>query len=359
MGEDSEFHIDIWGHRLLLRHGAFPISEDANRYGELKWPGLSSVINDKNWRGQGFEYVYVKDDVLGRFEGSKEYEIQPESGSVSYGCQWGVSHCDRIGRDLIRLEVKKLYEGISPDIVRHYHRHAVEPPTGTIDELRQTRNIGVRARDIVYCLVELGEAIAELATRVLGREITSSDVVSLDPRSIEYNGWWNADAVEPICRHVPISATRDSFLNRCKDLDRLIGEGFKEKVLRKVLIGLGVAESQIKRLRSLKLLCMLVELGQLAQDAGLDLVADQSEIVDRYKIPADPSPCRHLFALNDLRQLDAHRPGTSFDEKLSAGLVMFDIDLAGTVAGFGMGIDALYDSLVVELHECAGALFTV
>jgi len=358
VGDDSEFHIDMWGHRLLLRPGSLPVSEDANRFGELNWPGLTKAITDQSWRGQDFNYVFVKDDVLGRFEGCEEYEIHPESGSVTYGGQWAVSYCDRIGRDLIRLEVKKLYEGSSPDIVRHYHRHAVEPPTGTIEELRQTRNIGVRARDIVYSLVELGEAVAELATRVLDREITSSDVVSLDWRLLEYNGWWNADAVEPVCRHVSISATRDAFLNHCKDLYRFIGEGISEKVLRNVLIGLGVEKSDLCDLRSLRLMCMLVELGLIAQDAGLDLVEDRSEIVKRYDIPASPSPCRHLFALNGLRQLDSHRPGSSFDEKLNTGLTEFGIDQASTAAGFGLAIDALYDKQSTELVECAGAFVT-
>jgi len=48
MGEDSKFHIDIWGHRLILRPGSLPVSEDANRFGELNWPGLPEAINDRN-----------------------------------------------------------------------------------------------------------------------------------------------------------------------------------------------------------------------------------------------------------------------------------------------------------------------
>ena len=357
-GEDSKFHIDIWGHRLILRPGPLPVSEDANRFGKLDWPGVSESIDDKNWRGQGMTYVYVKDEVLGRFEGRPEYQIYPESGSVEYGGQWAVSHCGRIGRDLIRLKVKKLYEGNSPNIVRHYYQHAVEPPAGAIEELRQARNIGVRARNIVYGLVGLGEAVAELATPQLAPEITSNDVVSLDRQWLDHHGWWKADAVEPICRHVPISATRDAFLNRCKDLYRLIVEGFQEKVLRKVLIDLGLDESEIKEFRSLKLLCRLVELGLLAQDAGLKLITDRAEVIRRFESPADPSPCLHLFALNDLRQLDVHRQGSSFEARLTSGLGVFDIDPASTAAGYGEAIDALYDRLTIELHECAEALAT-
>lgn len=356
VGEDSKFHIDIWGHRLLIGPGPLPVSEDANRFGELNWPGVSEAIDDRNWRGQGMTYVYVKDEVLGRFEGRSEYQIIPESGSVSYGNQRAVSYCDRIGRDLIRLEVKKLYEGNSPEIVRHYHRHAVIPPVGAIDELRQARNIGVRARDIVYGLVGLGETIAELATRLLGREVACRDVVSLDREWLEYYGWWTANAVEPICRHVPNSATRDAFVGRCKVLHQLIGEGLNEQILREVLIGLGVDRSSIEGFRSLKCLCRLIELGLAAQQAGLDLVADRSAVVTRFTIPADPSPCRRLFALYDLRQLDAHRAVKSSVETLNTGLGAFDVDPASTAAGYGSAIDAVYDQLAAELGRCAGAL---
>lgn len=355
-GSDSQFHIDIWGHRLLIRPGALPVSEDANRFGALNWPGISGAITDDNWRGQEMAFVYVKDDVLGRFEGRPEYTIIPESGAVSYGGQWAVGFCGRIDRDLIRLEVRKLYEGNHPDIVRHYHRHSVSPPTASIGELQSVRNIGTRARATVFGLTELGEAVAVLASRVLGRAITSADVVSLDRQLLEHHGWWKADAVEPICRHVPISATRDAFVDRCKDLFRLIGEGLNERLLREVLVTLGVDSGSIAGLRSLKCMCRLVELCLIAHDAGLDIVTDRSDVIARYASPADPSPCKHLFALNDLRQLDAHRAGPSFSQRLETGLRTFGIDPASTGAGHGLAIDALYDRLVSELNRCASAI---
>ncbi len=358
-GSDSQFHVDIWGHRLLIRPGALPVSEDANHFGELNWPGIPGAITDDNWRGQGMAFVYVKDDVLGRFEGRPEYTIIPESGTVSYGGQWAVGYCGRIDRDLIRLEVRKLYEANHPDIVRHYHRHSVSPPTASTGELQSVRNIGIRAREIVFGLVELGEAVAVLASRVLGRVVKSADVVSLDRQWLEYHGWWKADAVEPICRHVPISATRDAFVDRCKDLYQLVGEGLSERVLRELLIGLGAERTSIKDFRSLKCLCRLVELSLIAQQAGLDLATDRSDVVSRFTASFDPSPCSHLFSLNDLRQLDAHRRGASFPQRLAAGLRTFGIDPASTTAGHGLAIDALYDRLATELNQCATAIATV
>lgn len=357
-GNESEFHIDIWGHRLLLEPGPFPVSEDASRFGDLSWPGVPKPITDHNWRAQGTTFVYVKDEVLGRFEGRPEYDISPESGAVSFGSQWAVSYCGRVERDLIRLEVKKLYEGNSPDIVRHYHQHAVAAPAGTFAEWSRVRNIAVRARDVVHALARLGDEVAALATRLHGRTVSSSDIVSLDRRWLDHYGWWNADAVEPICRHVPLSATRDAFVARCKDLHQLVVEGLRESALRPLLIGLGVDSAHIRDLGSLKLLCRLVDLAQLARTSALDLVADRTAVVARFAAPADPSPCRRLFALNGIRQLDAHRAGASFTENLKQGLRAFGVDPASTAAGFGRAIDVIYDELGIELNECALAFAT-
>lgn len=351
----EKLRIEIRGHRLLMRPDSFPISEDANRFGELSWPGITGSVDDQNWQAQGMESVYVKDTVLGRFEGRPEFQIQPITGAVSYGNQWSVDFCNRVDRDLIQLELKKLYEGCSPDIVRHYHQYAVSPPSEKLEVLRQTRNIGVRAHDIVHSTLSLGEAIAGLATRLLQRDITSEMIVSIDRNSIEYSGWWMGDAVEPICRHVPISATRDLFLSRCKDLYRFIGEGLVEKLFREVLKKMGIDGELIKDLRSLRLMSQMIELVRLAKETGLDPVTDCTDLVSRYKATGDPSPCRLLFALNDLRMLDAHRPGKSFSSKLNNGLIAFEIDSASTASGYGPVIDQVYDKLSSELTQCADA----
>ena len=303
-------------------------------------------------------FVYVKDEVLGRFEGRSEYDISPESGAVSFGSQWAVSYCGRVERDLIRLEVRKLYEGNSPDIVRHYHQHAVAAPPGTFAEWNRVRNLAFRARDVVHALARLGDEVAAVATQLLGRAVSSKDVVSLDRRWLDHHGWWNAEAVEPICRHVSLSATRDTFIDRCKDLHRLVVEGLHESTLRELLVELGIDASSVKDFRSLKLLRRLVELAKLGQNSGLHLASDSAEVVARFTTPADPSPCRHLFALYDVRQLDAHRASSSFSQKLEAGLRTFGVDPASTAPGYGRAIDAVYDALATELNACADALAT-
>lgn len=355
-GAKTEYMFEVSGHRLLMRPGALPISDHANRYGTLTWPGLSQPVTDDNWRGQGLKYVYIKDDVLDRFESNADYEVQPEHGFVSYGEQWGISHCDRVARDLIRVEVKKLYEGTPPEIVRHYHQHAVSPPTQSTQEMRSVRNIGVRARDVVLALADLGDAIAPIASHVFRKRVVGREVVSLDRPSLDYHGWWKGPSVEPICRHVPKSATEGDFLDRCTHLDQLIAEGLKESLLRDTLIALGTDPTGISKLRSIKLLAHLIELCRISTDSGLSLIAERTEVLSRWTTPASPSPCEHMLALNSLRQLKAHRSGSTPRDKMTAGLRTFGIDPASTKPGYGFAIDALYDSLAKELRECADSV---
>jgi hypothetical protein len=51
--------------------------------------------------------VYVDDRVLADYEGREDFAVVPESGAVVFGYQWTVGYCSRVGRNLIRLELKK------------------------------------------------------------------------------------------------------------------------------------------------------------------------------------------------------------------------------------------------------------
>ena len=82
---------------------------------------------------------------------------------MSFGTQWSVGFCDRIGRDLIRLELKKLYEGAPPQTTRDWHRHAVAPPSDTaLERMANERSVGIRAHELVFAVVALGESLREI-----------------------------------------------------------------------------------------------------------------------------------------------------------------------------------------------------
>lgn len=97
----------IWGSRLILKPQGKPITEVGDP--ELEWPDYDGPMTlaraSRDWI-----YGYVEDSVLQEYENKPEFSIHPISGAVSYGGWWGVSYCNRMGRNHIKVELKKLYE---------------------------------------------------------------------------------------------------------------------------------------------------------------------------------------------------------------------------------------------------------
>ncbi|MCH7870275.1 MAG: SDR family NAD(P)-dependent oxidoreductase [Planctomycetes bacterium] len=156
--DDGQILAQVWGVRKLLVPGPAPISAGRWDYGQLEWPGHPDPVTyDQAMHLRPWDVVYVRDNVLARYEGQSGYTVYPDSGAVSFGKQWGVSFAKRVGRDLIELELKKLYEGSRPNTVRHWHHHLVPPPSDAVRAV--TQNVGMRAERITYALVTLGEAL--------------------------------------------------------------------------------------------------------------------------------------------------------------------------------------------------------
>ena len=117
-GECDAIYAQVWGARLIALPDTLPITSPHQE--ALAWPGIEQPVTKRVARKfRPFEYVYVDDAVLCEYEGRPEFSIHPESGSVRYGTRWIVDYCSRVGRNLIRLDVKKLYEGVPPHVIRH------------------------------------------------------------------------------------------------------------------------------------------------------------------------------------------------------------------------------------------------
>ncbi len=89
----------------------------------------------------------MRDEVLLEYENRPDFTVYPESGAVSYGNWWSVGYCNRVGRNHIAIELRKLYEGTPLYVVEHFHKYAV-PEAAAKADLRMygTRNIGLRQR---------------------------------------------------------------------------------------------------------------------------------------------------------------------------------------------------------------------
>jgi len=341
----------VWGGRVIALPHGLPITENSLEKEGLLWPGYKTPVTDGTAMAMNVnDYVYVDDTVLAQYEGRPEFSINPNTGSVSFGTQWSVAFCDRVGRSLIRLELKKLYEGVPPQVTRHWNRYAIEPPTGAaLDAAFCERNIGIRAEEITFAVVALGESLVELA-RSIGFQAVSEDFVSLRRQALEYQGWWKFDETDAVSRHVPLQLNADLFLDRCMSLNKLVVEGLSEAWLRRILETLGVPSTAIEKFGTLKLLNCIVRMAQVSRTTGLRLAEQGAEIWRRLEkegtTPAQPMAL--LFALYDLRIAKAHK-GTDLNKKLAEELERFDVGPNVGAGGYGRILDKVYDGILDQL----------
>lgn len=353
MGEHDSMFAQVWGARLVAMPGALPITAEALDDDGLLWPGIDEPVTNEVARGLHVtDYVYVDDAVLSAYEGRPGFSVFPENGSVSHGTQWSVGFCRRIGRNTIRLETRKLYEGARAEVVRYWHKFAVAPlPYSSVNAALDEPNIASRAKTLTYALVDLGDALSSLAGN-LGLGISPEEFVSLRRAALDYSGWWTSEVAEPASRNVPLSLSADAFLDRCMTLGKLLIEGLSEAKLRELLLVAGVPAKDIKGLGSLKLLDRIVCLAQLAKSTGLSLAKDGAVLWGRLqKEGTNPAqPISHLFALYDVRILKAHKANDR-DQKLQGELKRFNIKPGEEASGYGKILDRVYDALLTELAE--------
>lgn len=350
-GRERIIFTEVSGARVLARPGPLPISNDPLEAEGLIWPGFDGpVVHARAMRMKLSDCVYVDDRVLADFEGRSDFTVVPESGAVRFGTRWTVGHCCRVGRNLIRLELKKLYEDVPPAVTRSWNKFAVEPPPpGAYPTILDEPNIGKRAKALTYAIVSLGENLEALTQAVGLRGLAPDSFIGLRRSDLDYKGWWSFPDAEAIGRHVPLNMPVDAFLDRCLSINKLVVEGLVERSLRKTLHAMGVPPKKIDKLRTLKLLDCVVRMCQVARASGLSFATSGAEIWQRLsKNGTDPSqPIPRMFALYDTRILKAH--SSDDQKKLAACLERFDIDTSEAAAGYGVILDRIYDALIAEL----------
>lgn len=333
----------IWGCRLVLIPSGRPVSE--GRAPALEWPGFSGAIAYKQAMSKTVsDYVYISDQVLEQFEDKPEYVIHPETGSVSYNGWWSLSFCHRISRDYIAYEIKKIYEGCPPSIIRHVHRYAVSEEIAVAQKkVYGDNHIGKRAKTLIEKFLELGGDIAELGDP-LGFAFQDADIITLSKGAVRYSGWWTHEKLKPLGYRAAINMTKGQFLERCKTIYQLF-EGLKEKPLRRMLIQIGLKNEQIENLRSMKLLATLLQICEISHEAGLSITKQKKEIVSRWDPDVRLEELRPLFALIDLRNAAGHNLGSEEAEKIRMALKVFELDESCFSSGWGLALDRVYDVL--------------
>lgn len=338
--------------RLILSPGEAPVSAGRWDYGELIWPGHSGPITKYTDFASHPIEIFVRDSVLREFEGRDGFELSPTIGGVSYGNQWSTGNTRRIGRNFIGIELKKLYEGTPPDVVRLVHAHAVKLSDAEVRALADQPNIAIRTERILKVQLRLAAAVQILMTDITGAAPSMVDLVDLDPDELDYRGWWANPLLERVSRQAAQDITRDAFLARCVDLDQLVAESWNQRELRHFLIELGDDTEEIKSLRSIGLLKRLVDLAAVSHMTGLRLKKDHGEI--RKRLRADePSRLRITQGLNALRNARSHKNERS--SRVRDAYKQMGLPLSPG-AEWGTALDDLYDALTSELKVAAATL---
>lgn len=305
------------------------------------WKGIEGIVTEYRARNEmEFEYVYVSDDVLQKYEVDDDYEVHPDSGGVRYRGQWAVSHCERIGRNGIKVELKKLYEGTPCDVIEHWNKYSID-----ISEVGEGENIAVKAKRLTRKYFLFGRLFSQVANKICHSSFSPSEIITLDQGAIEYTGWMEFPDYKPISCHVSLqSFSKDDFVSRCKRLYILLGENLQEGSLRKIINMIGYPLDDTKSYRSLKLLELFLKYLFVSIETGLNPIQDKETIVERTKELTEFNMLSKLFALNDIRQLDAHknRDATS---KFNSALEKVGIESNSVSNNYARICDQIYDGL--------------
>lgn len=340
---------------LLIPKGK-PISAPAEE--DLQWPDRSDPVKG---RGRGtfapMELTYVRDAVLREYEQRPEYEINPETGSVSYESRWAVGFVRRSGRNHLELELRKLYEGAPFEVIRYFHGFAVPAAVAASDrKLNADRNIGSRAKELVYAYLELTETLASVAEH-LGLVFSQQDIGQFDTTQVKYRGWWMFPEFKALGRVALETMPFSDLLDRSKDIFNLL-QRLQKPPLLQIAVNLGLKKADVKEFQSLKLLAAICQMAQLAVDTGLDLIQDKDSVAAQWDTKVELDPLRPLFKLNALRIADAHSLSRTMSTEMAQTLDAFGIDINQYVSGWGGALDKILDTVTASLTAIKQLLVT-
>jgi len=339
---EKEFQFSrVWGCSLALMPSLTPKESKLS----LKWPDIDKPKHDSYFN----EYAYIKDEVLVKYQNKPEFLIYPLSGEVSRSSWWTTCYNQRFSRNYLRVEIRKLYDGMPDQEVRHWNNYAT-PEAQAKEDLEEYGNmhIGARVSDMVNSYVDFIRELVGLFS-TLGFHVTEEKLSKISDKMVQ-DGWWRKNELNELANVVPINSSKSDFLARCMNLCKLF-EKLSESTLRKFLIEYGVDKEEMANFRSMKLLSVLFSLIQIAEDRGFTFNTDQTLILSELDFKALSDKPKALIVLNSFRQLSAHAQGSSSDKKLDDAMKYFSISKASTASGWGLAFDKVIDKLVNKLYE--------
>lgn len=346
--KNYKYNIQIWGRQLILIPKSSPISSPKPIL--LKWPGLEDELSEEDARKSIVDYVYVLDHYLIEYENKEEFTLYPESGSINYEGRWMLSFCQREGRDYVRCELRKLYEGVPAYITKEINKYAVEKEIVNENILKfGNRNIASRARKVIYGYLNLFSVLAKLFYSV---ELFYDDekLCLYSKEKIDYYGWFHFMELRKLGNVAKLESTENDFLNRCRDL-YILFESTQEKPLRDFFEKINIQTDKIKSLKTIKLLELIIKILKVSTDSGLKITSNPTEILKRINFPIKLEEISFMFFLYDIRTYASHRERTDTIKKYHHALDFFNIDNDFMKShGWGIAIDKVYDKIITSLE---------
>lgn len=223
--KEDKAHLEINGFKVL----SYPneeVIEEKNIKGHY-WKGINGLVTE--WRARhkmSFQYVYVSDEVLDKFEKDESYEVYPLTGSVHYRNQWAVSHCERVGKNAIKIEVKKLYEGNRLETINYWNKFSIHP-----SEVIKGESIAFKSEKLAREFLLFGRLFSKCSNNLFDFNFSSMDIITLNEERIEYTGWMEFPDYKPITHYVSLeSFSKEQFISRCKYIYSHSGK-FKRKTI--------------------------------------------------------------------------------------------------------------------------------
>lgn len=314
---------------------------------KLIWPGYNEPIGHADAEAMlGGDTVYLDDQFLERYEQSSYFDTTPVHAlgewccSPSYLGRWSFTECVRVGRNMVRVPFRELYEAKPDREIIHAHAFALDPSEVAILDHTEEHIVAKTAR-FVNQLLDLGESLSAVG-QGLSINLTAEEIIGLSRAELRLNGWLNYPELSRLAQVAPLSMTEQAFLSRCKSIHEL-WQRIPNAFLRKLLEKAGHARKDIKDLGSLKLMQALSNVAERVNANG--------EILDAFGSNPEPDDLSGrnemlaaLFVNNDLRNADAH------DAHDAGGvleiLVNLEFDTAFVNQGYGIALDYLFDAVI-------------
>ena len=333
--------IQVWASVVAVAPELSP-EQSANG---LIWPGVADpMTHDRANALVEIMPVYLDDRFLEWYEQNSLFDTTPVEVdgqwdcSPSYRGQWSFADCVRVGRNLIKVPMRELYKPKPDREIKHAHAHVLDPAQVAEFDQDEEHIVSKTAR-FVDRLLNLGDQLAALSNAVGATPQAATEVVKLSRADLRTNGWLSHPELSRLAQVAPLSMTEQAFLSRCKNIHELwqrIPNGF----LRNLLVSAGHARSDIKTLRSLKLLQALLNIVERLNAEG--------ERVDTFGAAAEPgdlttqnSALATLFVTNEFRIADAHGTGG-----VLRGLETLGFDTAALNQGYGRALDHVFDGVI-------------